>query len=161
MVEFADTRLFDQRGIPSTPQAGSSNCVSDQDKAAGTTSFQIPSLTPASLGTSDLALKEVLGFNKDERGMSLGKWPHYLFHAYRTLLFIFVLGINIWWDHHIIAFIRDSGRITSGFHLDNSVLISLVTTSVANFLALVAIIARNLFANSAKTGEADPNVTKR
>jgi hypothetical protein len=68
-----------------------------------------------------------------------------MFHGLRIVLFIFALGINIWWDKHVLAILWQAGRVGTGFHLGDSVLIALVTTSVANFLALVGIIARDLF----------------
>jgi hypothetical protein len=38
-----------------------------------------------------------------------------------------------------------AGSNNSGFHLDNSVQIALVSTSIANFLALVIVVAKHLF----------------
>lgn len=46
---------------------------------------------------------------------------------------------------NVLALLWQSGREGTKFHLNDGVLIALVTTSVANFLALVLIIARNLF----------------
>jgi hypothetical protein len=106
--------------------------------------FTVP--PPPKSGSAELlALKELAGFTKDDPWMYRGKLPRFLFHAYRTLLFGFALGVNIWWSRHVLAMLWQSGREGTKFHLDNTVLIALVTTSIANFLALVAIIARNLF----------------
>lgn len=60
-------------------------------------------------------------------------------------LFLFVISLNVWWDHSVMRLIRESGMNGSGFHLSDSVLIALITTSIANFLVLVHIVAKNLF----------------
>jgi hypothetical protein len=60
-------------------------------------------------------------------------------------LFGFVLGINIWWTSNILKMVWLSGSKGSYFHLDNNVLIALVSTSIANFLALVIVVTKNLF----------------
>lgn len=109
--------------------------------------YTVPPL-PKSEIVEPLAVKELAGFAKDDPRMWRGKLPRFLFHAYRTLLFAFALAVNIWWGRHVLAMLWQSGREGAKFHLDNAVLIALVTTSIANFLALVAIIARNLFAGS-------------
>lgn len=41
--------------------------------------------------------------------------------------------------------VEKSGAIRSKFHLDDSVLIALVSTSIANFLTLLVILAKHLF----------------
>jgi hypothetical protein len=66
----------------------------------------------------------------------------------RPMLFIFIIGVNAWWDWNVKNLVWQAGRAGSGFHLDNAVLIALITTSMANFLAIVAIVARHLFPNS-------------
>jgi hypothetical protein len=53
--------------------------------------------------------------------------------------------INIYWAHQVVSMLWKSGNHNSGFHLDNSVQIALVTTSIANFLALVIVVAKHLF----------------
>jgi hypothetical protein len=65
----------------------------------------------------------------------------------RPALFIFIVGVNAWWDWNVKNLIWQAGRANSGFHLSDSVLIALITTSMANFLAIVAIVARHLFPN--------------
>jgi len=65
-------------------------------------------------------------------------------YVLKWVMFLFVLGIDIWWTHNVLRMVWLCGS-KSYFHLDNSVLITLVSTSVGNFLALVAIVARNLF----------------
>ena len=64
---------------------------------------------------------------------------------FRAALFLFILGINWWWDRNVLAILWQTGRDGSHFHLSDKVLIALVTTSVANFLALVLVIVKNLF----------------
>ncbi len=97
-----------------------------------------------------LAVKEVVAFDTDDSSMWQGKWPRYFFHGGRIALIVFALVINWWWDLNVRALLWQSGRAGSGFHLNDSVLIALVTTSVANFLALVGIIARDLFSGRRK-----------
>ena len=106
--------------------------------------FNVPP-PPTEEVAGPLATKEVVGFEKDDSEMWRGKWPRNMFHGLRFALFIFALGINIWWDNHVLDILWQAGRTGTGFHLSDSVLIALVTTSVANFLALVGIIARDLF----------------
>jgi hypothetical protein len=65
----------------------------------------------------------------------------------KPTLFIFVLMGSAWWVWDVSQMVWQAGRSNSGFHLSDSVLIALITTSVANFLALVTIIANNLFPN--------------
>jgi len=63
----------------------------------------------------------------------------------RPALFVFIVGLNAWWDGNVRDMVWQAGRTGSGFHLDNAVLIALITTSMANFLAIVAIDAQHLF----------------
>jgi hypothetical protein len=65
----------------------------------------------------------------------------------KPILFTAVLLGSAWWVWDVSQMVWQSGRSDSGFHLNDAVLIALITTSVANFLALVAIIANNLFPN--------------
>jgi len=68
----------------------------------------------------------------------------------KIFLFLFVIVLNVVWAWKVLAMVRASGTEGSHFHLDNSVLIALVTTSIANFVALVAIVARHLFPGRSK-----------
>ncbi len=63
----------------------------------------------------------------------------------RCLFFFFALLINVWWDYNVRQMIWQSGRTNSGFHLSDGVLIALLTTSIANFIGLLTIIANYLF----------------
>jgi hypothetical protein len=63
----------------------------------------------------------------------------------KIILFLFVITINVWWTWTITRMLWHSGVMGSTFHLNDSVLIALVSTSIANFLALVVIIAKHLF----------------
>lgn len=63
----------------------------------------------------------------------------------KVLLFTIVIFLNFWWTHRVLQLLWNSADSKSQYHLDNSVLIALVTTSLANFLALVIIVAKNLF----------------
>ena len=63
----------------------------------------------------------------------------------RLSFFLFALLINIWWDYNVRQMIWQSGRAHAGFHLSDGVLIALLTTSVANFIGLLTIIANYLF----------------
>ena len=68
----------------------------------------------------------------------------------KPILFVVVLMGSAWWVWDVSLMVWQSGRSGSGFHLNDAVLIALITTSVANFLALVTIIANNLFPNPQK-----------
>ncbi len=63
----------------------------------------------------------------------------------RLSFFLFALVINIWWDYNVREMIWQSGRTNAGFHLSDGVLIALLTTSIANFIGLLTIIANYLF----------------
>lgn len=63
----------------------------------------------------------------------------------KLVLFIVAVVLNFAWDGFIIWMLIKSGIRDSWFHLSDSVLITLASTSTANFLALVMIIAKNLF----------------
>ncbi len=95
------------------------------------------------------ASQELIGFaSKDEGNLrrTIRDWQ--LRFWLKILLFVFVLAVNVWWDRHIQLMLWRSGATDSKFHLDNSVLITLASTSIANFLALVIIVARHLFPDS-------------
>jgi len=96
------------------------------------------------------ATKEVSAFSQ-----SRGEWwlrsPQYewlLNIILKALLFTFVIAMNIWWTHRVLQLLWQSASLTSQYRLANSVLIALVTTSLANFLALVVIVAKHLFPSS-------------
>jgi hypothetical protein len=63
----------------------------------------------------------------------------------KPALFVFVLAINCWWDWNVRSILWQAGRLGTGFHLSDSVLIALITTSMTNFLALVTIVAKHLY----------------
>ena len=63
----------------------------------------------------------------------------------KILLFVFVVFLNVWWDSRVADWIWYSGYTGGRFHLSDTVLIALATTSTANFLALILIIAKHLF----------------
>lgn len=96
-----------------------------------------------------LAAGEVVAFASRSEFQVRG-WDWWQRFVFRLVLFFFVLGINIWWSWKIMSLLQRSGSGDGKFHLDDSVLIALVTTSIANFLALVIILAKNLFPGSSK-----------
>jgi hypothetical protein len=63
----------------------------------------------------------------------------------KILLFIFVVCLNVWWDTRVATWIWYSGYVGGHFHLSDTVLVALASTSTANFLALILIIAKHLF----------------
>ncbi len=77
--------------------------------------------------------------------MRHAKWRSIRDLSLSYVLFCFVLGINIYWDLHVVHWIGRSGAKSSDFQLHDNVLIALATTSVANFIGLVAIVAKHLF----------------
>jgi len=101
---------------------------------------------PAEEAPSDdaLAVREDADFGK-EWLLKSGKLEWGLKYVFKILLFAFVLGMNIWWSHRVLQLVWDSAGSKSGYRLSDSVLIALVTTSLANFIALVAIVAKHLF----------------
>jgi len=68
----------------------------------------------------------------------------------RTVFFFFALLINLWWDWNVRCMMWQSGREGTGFHLSDKVIIALLTSSIANFLALLTIIANHLFQKQPK-----------
>jgi len=97
------------------------------------------------------AVDEVRGFqSRNKAALTRSWWDWIQAHSLKWILFVFVIGINIWWTKNVLKMVWLSGSKGSGFHLDNSVLIALVTTSVASFLALVVIVAKNLFPDSSR-----------
>src|SRR5258707_1845033 len=116
-----------------------------QPKPVGDPTFDIPA--PASgegLSSDRLAVEEAEAFDKGW-AIKSAKLDWWLRIILKGLLFIFVLGMNVYWAHQVIWMVWKAGLVGSGFHLDNSVQIALVTTSIANFLALVVIVAKHLF----------------
>ena len=93
----------------------------------------------------DLAVKEGEAFSEGKFAEFAFKWEWAFRLVFKIVLFGFVLGINIWWTNNVIKILWRSGLLKGDFHLDNTVLIALATTSVAAFLALVTVVARHLF----------------
>lgn len=111
----------------------------------GESKDEIPTTSPKATPPGFLDYGEVAAF-------ATGYWPaeHARLRSVRDLilswiLFAFVLGINIVWECWIVHWIKLSGRQNTGFHLSDGVLIALATTAVANFIGLVAIVAKHLF----------------
>jgi hypothetical protein len=95
------------------------------------------------------ASKEVAAFSQGWGWfLSFIQYERPLNISLKVCLFIFVITMNIWWTHRVLQLIWVSADSESAYHLDNSVLIALVTTSLANFLALVGIVAKHLFPSS-------------
>lgn len=118
--------------------------------------FEIPdaNIKPLAVAVGDsLSADEASAFSarKSETELRRTHWDWRLRICFKVLLFLFVLGINAWWSYEIKAILWRSGSSGSDFHLSDSVLIALVSTSIANFLGLVVIVARHLFpSDSAK-----------
>jgi hypothetical protein len=68
----------------------------------------------------------------------------------KWILFGFVLTINIVWTFGVLWILWCSGSRRNGFHLDDGVLITLISTSIVNFVSLAAIVAKNLFPGDPK-----------
>src|ERR1700693_3602422 len=100
-------------------------------------------LNPAASSTSlEKATAELLAFSSDkgwERHTARMDW--WLRRRFKIALFCFVILINIIWTWEIIRTLWHSGMAGSTFRLSDSVLIALVTTSIANFIGLVVIVA--------------------
>jgi hypothetical protein len=130
--------------------------MSEIDSTAEKSSFEIPEpkIVPVleSPGVTTLSANEAIGFSGDkESEMRRVHWDWRLRYCFKILLFVFVLALNIIWTYLIASFITRSGTDGSKFHLSDSVLIALASTSIANFLGLVVIVARHLFpSNSPK-----------
>ena len=92
------------------------------------------------------ALREGLGF--ENRNLTRSEERHADWGArywLRVCFFFFALLLNLWWDLNVRDMVLQAGRAGAGFHLSDKVLVALLTTSIANFLALLGIIARFLF----------------
>lgn len=108
--------------------------------------FQIPAPPPSETFTLDpLAVAEGISFESGKEEKHRARWDWSLRFWQKTVLFVFGMILNGYWSHQIVMMLWRSGSAGSGFRLDNSVLIALVTTSIANFLALVTVMAKNLF----------------
>jgi hypothetical protein len=97
------------------------------------------------------ALKEQVGFSsgkESELRHATLEWNQK--YILKWVIFAFVLVINIGWSVSILRILWLTGFHAYGFHLDNNVLITLVSTSIGNFVALVAIVAKNLFPGDSK-----------
>ena len=94
--------------------------------------------------TDLLAVQEASAFDREwELTSTRRAW--WITAILKLTLFVFVLSLNVYWAHQVIRMVWKSGMSVSGFHLSDSVLIALVTTSIANFIALVVIVAKHLF----------------
>lgn len=109
-----------------------------------------PALSPGKSAVPSLrvATRELFAFTEDteeawKRQTARRDWS--LRRTLKIILFLFVIAINIWWTWTITRMLWHSGMTGSTFRLSDSVLIALVSTSIANFLALVVIIAKHLF----------------
>jgi hypothetical protein len=108
--------------------------------------FQIPAPPPsATLSHDPLAVAEGISFAEGKAEKHRARWDWNLRFWQKTVLFVFGMILNAYWSHQIVMMLWRSGSAGSGFRLDNAVLIALVTTSIANFLALVTVMAKNLF----------------
>jgi hypothetical protein len=110
--------------------------------------FNIPRPSPTELIADPLAVREAGAFERDSWKFRSQKIEFWLKFALKGLLFIFVIWINIYWPYKILQIVQKVADESLKFHLDNSVLIALVTTSVANFVSLVVILAKHLFPTS-------------
>lgn len=81
----------------------------------------------------------------DHADRSLAYWLRFGF-------FCFALIVNWWWDNHVVRLLWQAGRSNAGFHLSDKVLITLLTSSIANFLGLLTIIAHYLFRTAVPNG---------
>ncbi len=119
-------------------------------------SFQIPELKRIETSLAETlsladAAQEYRGFQSQSKsGLTRSWWDWIQVHLLKWILFGFVLAINLWWTHNILKMVWLSGSNGSFFHLDNNVLIALVSTSIANFLALVIVVAKSLFPDSSE-----------
>jgi hypothetical protein len=102
------------------------------------------------LSRADAALELRAFGSQNQSELTQTWWNWFQPHLLKWILFAFVVFINIWWTHNVLKMVWQSGSQDSRFHLDNSVLITLVSTSIASFLGLVAIVAKNLFPDSSK-----------
>lgn len=118
--------------------------------------FSIPPPPPIEEEESDFTslLKAVAEQEGNQSGTlenaRRGKLDWNLRFTLKILLFVFVLVLNVWWDSRVADWIWYSGYVGGKFHLSDTVLVALATTSTANFLALILIVAKHLFPSSRK-----------
>src|SRR5690349_11222810 len=93
-----------------------------------------PEIPPAGLASLLEAWQEFRTFQSGKAGRERLDWG--LRYGLKILLFVFVLALNGWWDYSALQLLKRAGTAGSGVHLDDSVLITLISTSIANFLAL-------------------------
>lgn len=119
--------------------------------------FSIPPPPPLDAEASDV--RSLIRAAKEEEGNESGNLERVarrgdldwnLRFILKILLFTFVLILNVWWDNQVAHWLWYSGNIGGKFRLSDSVLIALATTSTANFLALILIVARHLFPSDNK-----------
>jgi hypothetical protein len=116
-------------------------------------SFAIPQPRVEKLNVSAADTLSLAAAAQEYRGYLSGSktaltrswWDWIQVHLLKWILFAFVIWINVWWTRNVLRMVWLSGSSGSYFHLDNTVLIALVSTSIANFLALVVVVAKNLF----------------
>src|SRR5260370_28885988 len=102
---------------------------------------------PGTPAPDSLAAEEVRAFGREWFLRSV-QYERPLNLILKIILFIFVIAMNIWWTHRVLQLVWESADSKSAYHLANSILIALVTTSLTNFLALVGIVATHLFPSS-------------
>lgn len=104
---------------------------------------------PGDPSPNSLAAKELQEFSEPHGWwyVALAKHEKSINISLKILLFVVVIGMNLWWTHRVLQLVFDSAYSRTQYRLSDSVLIALVTTSLANFIALVAIVARHLFPN--------------
>jgi hypothetical protein len=92
------------------------------------------------------AAEEYKGFFEGRKSkLRHDTWEWRLKVWFKVFLFVFIMVVNGWWAWSVLNIVKQSAIEGSKFHVANSVLVSLVSTSIANFLALVVIVARHLF----------------
>jgi hypothetical protein len=107
----------------------------------------------AAAASERIAALEAKGFEEGTLAPTLDDEGHAdwtLDFCLRLLFFVFALLINTWWSVNVRDLVWQSGRTHSGFHLSDKVLVVLLTTSIANYIALLSIIARYLYRSSNK-----------
>jgi hypothetical protein len=131
--------------------------VADEGQIAAPGSIQIPKPKPQEIQQISVdvsssfveALQEQESFAAGQKfELKVKKWDWFQKHVLKWILFGFVVWIDIWWTNNVLSMVWRSGTVGSSFHLNDSVLIALVSTSIGNFIALVAIVAKNLFPKS-------------
>ena len=109
--------------------------------------FKIP--PPPSIEQESSELGSLLRAAKEEEGNKKGTLEKEASHGnldwslkfwLKILLFAFVILLNVWWDTRVADWVWYSGYVGGGFHLSDPVLIALVSTSTANFLALEGVL---------------------